>query len=76
MNNDSKIPKIGWLTSFGKEISLALMVKFCLLFLLWWVFFSGKKLIVDNHVVARQLLGNCSVSANAAKLQEKLCDHQ
>ncbi|MGR9086623.1 MAG: cytochrome oxidase putative small subunit CydP [Gammaproteobacteria bacterium] len=41
--------------TFSLEISIALMVKFCLLAVLWWVFFAGNKLHVDDAIVADKI---------------------
>jgi len=43
--------------SFGLEISLALLVKFLLLGGLWWVFFAGKKLPINEEIVAGRMFG-------------------
>ncbi|WP_374086991.1 cytochrome oxidase putative small subunit CydP [Methylomicrobium lacus] len=40
-------------TDFRREITLALLVKFCLLGILWWSFFAGQKVPVDAPGVAR-----------------------
>lgn len=43
-------------TDFGREIVLALIVKFCLLGILWWSFFAGQKIQLNESSVARMLL--------------------
>jgi hypothetical protein len=48
------------------DLTLALFVKFCLLGILWWTFFAGKKVPVDAGQAARALL-----DAPATHLQEK-----
>jgi hypothetical protein len=47
-----------WFNStFGREITGALAVKFLLLALLWWFFFAGNKQPVSDELVANKLLG-------------------
>jgi len=43
--------------SYGREISMALLVKFLLLGGLWWLFFAGNKPPVDGTVIAGKLFG-------------------
>lgn len=43
--------------SYGKEITIALLVKFMLLGCLWWLFFKGHKQSVDGDVIAAKLFG-------------------
>jgi hypothetical protein len=43
--------------SYGREITIALLVKFMLLGCLWWLFFKGHKLPVDGDVIAAKLFG-------------------
>ena len=45
------------LSSYSREITLALVVKFVLLGGLWWLFFAGNKQPVDDAAMAGQLLG-------------------
>jgi cbb3-type cytochrome oxidase subunit 3 len=45
------------LSSYSREITLALLVKFLLLGGLWWLFFAGNKQSVDDAAMANQLLG-------------------
>ncbi len=44
-------------SSYGREITLALLIKFLLLGGLWWLFFAGNKQSVDEAAMANQLLG-------------------
>ncbi|EIC28239.1 cytochrome oxidase putative small subunit CydP [Methylomicrobium album] len=50
----------------ARDLSIALCIKFCLLGILWWAFFAGKKVPVDAGSVERVLL-NPSMN----RLQEK-----
>jgi len=43
--------------SYGREISMALLVKFLLLGGLWWLFFAGNKPPVDGAVIAGKIFG-------------------
>jgi hypothetical protein len=44
-------------SSFSLEISLALLVKFLLLAGLWWVFFAGKKQLINEEIIAGKIFG-------------------
>ncbi|WP_436231525.1 cytochrome oxidase putative small subunit CydP [Candidatus Methylomicrobium oryzae] len=52
--------------NLARDLTLALFIKFCLLGILWWAFFAGKKVPVDAGSVAQALL-NPSMN----RLQEK-----
>ena len=43
--------------SFSKEITLALIIKFALFGLVWWLFFAGQKIHVDETRLSEHLLG-------------------
>ena len=43
--------------SYGREITIALLVKFMLLGCLWWLFFKGHKQPVDVDTIAAKLFG-------------------
>lgn len=45
------------ISSFSREITVALTVKFLLLGILWWFLFAGKKQPVNDGLVANKLLG-------------------
>lgn len=47
----------GGKTSFSKEITAAVVLKFLLLAGLWWLFFKGHKLPVDGDIIAAKLFG-------------------
>ena len=42
---------------FGKEITFALIIKFTLFALEWWLFFAGQKIKIDEQQLANRLLG-------------------
>ena len=44
-------------TSFGLEITVAVLVKFLLLGGLWWLYFAGNKQPVDEAVIADKIFG-------------------
>ncbi len=44
-------------SSYSREITLALLVKFLLLGGLWWVFFAGHKQPVDEAMIAGKIFG-------------------
>ena len=52
------IKTAGRRSSFGWEIAVALLVKFVLLGGIWWLFFAGQKITVDDSMIADNLLGN------------------
>jgi hypothetical protein len=52
--------------NLARDLTLALVVKFCLLGILWWTFFAGKKVPIDAGQAARALF-----DAPVTHLQEK-----
>jgi cbb3-type cytochrome oxidase subunit 3 len=42
--------------NLARDLTLALFIKFCLLGILWWAFFAGKKVPVDAGQAARAVL--------------------
>jgi hypothetical protein len=44
-------------STFGQEITLAVVLKFVLLAGLWWLFFKGHKQPVDGGNIAAKLFG-------------------
>ena len=57
--------------SYGKEISIALLVKFMLLGCLWWLFFKGHKQAVDGDIIAGKLFGETPSLIKIQKSPEK-----
>lgn len=45
---------------FGWEMAIALMIKFTLFGCLWWFFFAGQKIHVDETSLTNRLLGESS----------------
>lgn len=45
-------------SAFGLEIVVAILVKFAMLGGIWWLFFAGKKITVDDSMIAENLFGN------------------
>jgi cbb3-type cytochrome oxidase subunit 3 len=58
-------------SSYSREITLALVVKFLLLGGLWWLFFAGNKQSVDEAAMANQLLGEQNSSSFYQTNQER-----
>lgn len=58
-------------SSFGMEISIALLVKFILLGGLWWALFAGTKQPVDEGIIAGKLFGEHRPLIHSPKSQEK-----
>lgn len=61
-----------WFNStFSREITVALAVKFLLLGLLWWFFFAGHKQPVSDELVANILLGGGQTVFSSTHPMEK-----
>jgi len=61
-----------WFNStFSREITMALAVKFLLLGLLWWFFFAGHKQPVSDELVANKLLGGGQTVTSSTPPMEK-----
>lgn len=45
---------------FAKEITLALLIKFALFGLVWWLFFAGQKVPVNEVRLAQRLFAQDS----------------
>jgi hypothetical protein len=56
--------------SYGKEITLAVLVKFLLLGGLWWLFFAGNKQPVDGVIIAGKIFGVQQSVISSEKNQE------
>jgi hypothetical protein len=44
-------------SSYGREISIALLTKFLLLGVVWWMFFAGHKQSIDSTIIGDKFLG-------------------
>jgi hypothetical protein len=58
-------------STFGKEITAAVVLKFLLLAGLWWIFFKGHKLPVNGNVIAAKLFGENQPVIQRPKSPEK-----
>lgn len=58
-------------SSYSREITLALLVKFLLLGGLWWLFFAGNKQPVDDASMAGKLFGEQNSFTSYQKNQER-----
>ncbi|MDD2865029.1 MAG: hypothetical protein PHC99_09970 [Methylococcales bacterium] len=43
---------------FSCEITFAIIIKFTLFGLVWWLFFAGQKIKVDEQQLTNRLLGD------------------
>ena len=57
--------------TFGREITVAVVLKFMLLAGLWWLFFKGQKLHVNDNMMAAKLFGDGAVVIPVPKYSEK-----
>lgn len=58
--------------SFGWEITVAVLVKFLLLWGLWWLFFAGNKQPVDGDIIASKIFGAQNPSSISKQNKEHL----
>ncbi|NOS89822.1 MAG: hypothetical protein HOP34_15010 [Methylococcaceae bacterium] len=54
---------------FSLEITAAVVLKFLLLWALWWLFFAGPKQAVDGPVIADKLFGISTPPATDKEFQ-------
>ncbi len=47
---------------FTWEIVIALTIKFTLFGLVWWLFFAGQKINVDEEKLTQRLFGSATLS--------------
>ena len=59
-------------SSYGREITIALGLKFLLLGGLWWLFFAGNKQPVDEAVIAGKIYGVQSQVVISKENKERL----
>ena len=55
------------LTRFSCEMTLAIIIKFTLFGLVWWLFFAGQKIKVDEETLNNRLFG--LATSNEEKLK-------
>ncbi len=49
------------------EIVIALTIKFTLFGLVWWLFFAGQKIKVDEEKLTQRLFGSVTLSEEKVK---------
>ena len=49
------------------EIVIALTIKFTLFGLVWWLFFAGQKIKVDEEKLMQRLFGSATLSEEKVK---------
>ena len=52
---------------FKWEIVIALTIKFTLFGLVWWLFFAGQKIKVDEEKLMQRLFGSATLSEEKVK---------
>lgn len=52
---------------FKWEIVIALTIKFTLFGLVWWLFFAGQKIKVDEEKLTQRLFGSATLSEEKVK---------
>ena len=52
---------------FKWEIVIALTIKFTLFGLVWWLFFAGQKIKVDEEKLMQRLFGSATLSEEKIK---------
>ncbi len=52
---------------FSCEISLAIIIKFTLFGLVWWLFFAGQKIKVDEEKLTQRLFGTSTLNEEKLK---------
>jgi hypothetical protein len=52
---------------FKWEIVIALTIKFTLFGLVWWLFFAGQKIKVDEEKLTQRLFGTATLSEEKVK---------
>jgi hypothetical protein len=55
------------LTRFSWEMTLAIIVKFTLFGLVWWLFFAGQKVKVNEETLNNRLFGSATLNEENLK---------
>ena len=55
------------LTNFSCEMTLAIIIKFTLFGLVWWLFFAGQKVKVDEQTLNNRLFGSATLNEEKLK---------
>lgn len=52
---------------FSCEMTLAIIIKFTLFGLVWWLFFAGQKVKVDEEKLTNRLFGSATLNEEKLK---------
>ena len=55
------------LTRFSWEMTLAIIVKFTLFGVVWWLFFAGQKVKVNEETLNNRLFGSATLNEENLK---------
>ncbi len=55
------------LTRFSWEMTFAIIIKFTLFGLVWWLFFAGQKVKVDEETLTQRLFGSATLNEENLK---------
>lgn len=55
------------INQFSWEMTLAIIIKFTLFGLLWWLFFAGQKIKVDEQTLNNRLFGSATLNGEKLK---------
>jgi hypothetical protein len=55
------------LTRFSCEMTLAIIIKFTLFGLLWWLFFAGQKVKVNEETLTHRLFDSATLNEEKLK---------
>ncbi|MCX7074270.1 MAG: hypothetical protein NTZ70_05570 [Methylococcales bacterium] len=55
------------LTRFSWEMTLAIIIKFTLFGLVWWLFFAGQKVKVNEETLNNRLFGSATLNEENLK---------
>ena len=55
------------LTRFSWEMTLAIIIKFTLFGLVWWLFFAGQKVKVNEETLHNRLFGSATLNEENLK---------
>ncbi len=54
-------------TNFSFEMTIAIIIKFTLFGLVWWLFFAGQKVKVDEETLTTRLFGSATLNEEKLK---------
>jgi hypothetical protein len=55
------------INQFSCEMTLAIIIKFTLFGLVWWLFFAGQKVKVDEETLNNRLFGSATLNEEKLK---------